>query len=224
MIITVEGNIGAGKSIFCGSLYNLLLTWSNKVVYLEEPVEIWKNVGGKNLLQLYYEDKIKWAFTFQVNALQSMIELENKAITLSQRGCIVIRERSPFSVIEIFSMLLCNENLLDSVQMEILIKLKTSLFRKPYKNSQDYVIYLRVLPDINKTRIEERNRLEEVGKVDINYLKNLHDLHEEKLFKIPSENLLIIDGESYSEDDIQVAKITNIDISLGELCQKLFKK
>jgi deoxyadenosine/deoxycytidine kinase len=42
---------------------------------IKEPVEEWENTAGSNILQRYYEDPKRWAFTFQLNALHSRCKL-----------------------------------------------------------------------------------------------------------------------------------------------------
>lgn len=70
-IISVEGNIGAGKS----TLLSLL-----DMEVIKEPVDEWENTGGKNILEKYYEDPKRWAFTFQLNALHSRCKLWESTI------------------------------------------------------------------------------------------------------------------------------------------------
>jgi len=61
-IVSIEGNLGAGKSTLLSFL---------KVKTIKEPVEEWSNVAGTNILERYYNDAKRWAFTFQLNALHS---------------------------------------------------------------------------------------------------------------------------------------------------------
>ena len=65
--ISLEGNIGAGKS----TLLRLLGERGMKVV--EEPVNRWQDAGSgsANLLQMFYDDPNRWAFTFQTFAFLS---------------------------------------------------------------------------------------------------------------------------------------------------------
>lgn len=68
----VEGNIGAGKSTFLKVINTFL---NAQVVY--EPHEKWQNVGGENLLEKFYADTQRWAYTFQTYAFITRI-LEGK--------------------------------------------------------------------------------------------------------------------------------------------------
>jgi deoxyadenosine/deoxycytidine kinase len=42
---------------------------------IKEPVEEWLNTAGSNILEDYYHDPKRWAFTFQLNALHSRSQL-----------------------------------------------------------------------------------------------------------------------------------------------------
>jgi len=65
-VLSLEGNIGAGKS----TLIRLLKARGLQAV--EEPVARWQSVndgeGGPNLLDKFYRDPTRWAFTFQTYA------------------------------------------------------------------------------------------------------------------------------------------------------------
>ena len=53
LLISIEGNIGAGKS----TIINYLKKYHNEFNYVEEPLNVWssiKNDDGKNLLETYY--------------------------------------------------------------------------------------------------------------------------------------------------------------------------
>jgi deoxyadenosine/deoxycytidine kinase len=58
-LISVEGNVGVGKSTF---LRNIT---SENVQILMEPDHLWRNVKGVNLLEKYYRKPQKYAFAFQ---------------------------------------------------------------------------------------------------------------------------------------------------------------
>lgn len=61
--ICIEGNIGAGKS----TLLRLLAARGMRTV--DEPLNKWRGEGGgSNLLDLFYGNPTRWAFTFQTAA------------------------------------------------------------------------------------------------------------------------------------------------------------
>ncbi len=63
MLLSLEGNIGAGKSTFIKILQKNLI---NIYETIPEPVAEWQNISGKggNLLELLYSDPKRWAYTF----------------------------------------------------------------------------------------------------------------------------------------------------------------
>ena len=59
IIITIDGNIGSGKSTFFESLKRDMENRSD-VVFLEEPVEQWNNIRDENdltILENYCKDQ-----------------------------------------------------------------------------------------------------------------------------------------------------------------------
>jgi deoxyadenosine/deoxycytidine kinase len=78
---------------------------------IPEPVHLWRNLEGHNLLDLMYEDPVKWAFPFhsyvQLTMLENHMELNKYASSNSmgdENGCfgmddlhINIMERSLYS-------------------------------------------------------------------------------------------------------------------------------
>ena len=64
IIISIEGNIGVGKSTFIEILKS---NWEDCEI-ITEPVDMWKtivNSDGKNILQTFYEDIPRWAYSFK---------------------------------------------------------------------------------------------------------------------------------------------------------------
>ena len=53
--VVVEGNIGSGKTTFLEHFKKF-----NEVETLTEPVDKWRNANGHNLLQMAYEDPVRF--------------------------------------------------------------------------------------------------------------------------------------------------------------------
>lgn len=70
--VTVEGNIGCGKSTFL----TILMDQFPNIRFIQEPVSEWQNVGGKslNLLDKYYKEPNRWGFTFQIYAIFTRVK------------------------------------------------------------------------------------------------------------------------------------------------------
>ena len=62
-IISIEGNIGSGKSTFVEFLKKNLN--NDKYCFVDEPVNIWqeiKDISGNDIISKFYEDKKKIRF------------------------------------------------------------------------------------------------------------------------------------------------------------------
>lgn len=64
ILLSIEGNIGAGKSTLLRALRESHPEWT----FIDEPLDTWtalKNETG-NLIECFYGDQDRWAYTFQV--------------------------------------------------------------------------------------------------------------------------------------------------------------
>ena len=193
-IISIEGNIGSGKSTL---LINLKKIYKDRVVFIEEPVDNWKqlvNENNENILELFYKDKHKYSFSFQLFAY--ITRLKSFLNTISQySNKIIITERSIFSDKYIFAKLLFNEKHLNSIEWKVYLEL-FNMFSQNYTINK--YIYVNTNPHECLKRINKRNRSEEANKIPIEYLQSLHNNHEEW---IKTTEHLEIDG-NLSENDV----------------------
>ena len=91
-MISIEGNIGSGKSTIIEKCKNFLekKTYNqypekfskimflkdqnqiNKISFLKEPIEKWLNTidecDGDNILDKFYKNPLRWGYSFQMNA------------------------------------------------------------------------------------------------------------------------------------------------------------
>tara|TARA_Y100000389_G_scaffold201909_1_gene245806 strand:+ start:2514 stop:3155 length:642 start_codon:yes stop_codon:yes gene_type:complete len=89
--IAVEGNIGSGKSEL---LQKIQKHYGDAVACRKEPQKEWKCSGNNkdcryNLLDLFYQDTKRWAFTFQVKCCMTRIsdyKKSQKKITFGERS------------------------------------------------------------------------------------------------------------------------------------------
>lgn len=72
LVLTIEGNIGVGKTTFL-KLIKEKLRLDFEVI--DEPVDVWQNIkqGDSNLLDLFYKEPTRWGFTFQTYAFMSRL-------------------------------------------------------------------------------------------------------------------------------------------------------
>ena len=71
--IIVEGNIGSGKTTFLEPFSR-----HEEVEVLAEPVDMWRNCQGHNLLQLMYDNPGRYSLAFQTYVQLTMVKLHNK--------------------------------------------------------------------------------------------------------------------------------------------------
>ncbi|MDA8030894.1 MAG: deoxynucleoside kinase, partial [Alphaproteobacteria bacterium] len=112
IIITVEGNIGSGKSTLVKNL-ELAFNESDSVCFLQEPVDEWdkiKDEDGKTMIEKYYGNQEKYAFSFQMMAYISRLTRLRNAIKKNPK--VIITERSIFTDKNVFASMLYKDCLL----------------------------------------------------------------------------------------------------------------
>ena len=221
IIICVEGNIGSGKSTMVNFLSKNFTHHVNnhkknknkhkyKIVYLEEPVDEWtkyKDRDDKNILQLFYEDRDRHSFLFQMIILHSRVTQLHNAI---EKGCdIIISERSILSSYRVFVKMLLDAKNISSIEYEIYEK-----WFQIYENtiSNINIVYINTSPEICNLRIAKRNRNGE-NNIPLSYLKNCHYFHEVWInTQVNKHNLVTINGNIDTERSIVIDNNYYIDI------------
>lgn len=202
MIISVQGNIGSGKSTLVAAMKQgikgeqgmELPSW----VFVDEPVDDWMKItdaDGTDILSLFYQDQEKHAFSFQMMAYISRLDLLKKALYgLPQ---FVVSERSLEADKEVFEKMLHNDGHISKIEHEIYIKWFDHFASDC---STDKVIYLRCDPTVAYKRVLARNRPGET--ITLEYLQKCHDAHEMWLSQLPSDKVLILDAnQNMTTDD-----------------------
>lgn len=183
-IITIDGNIGAGKSTILNYLH------SNHNIYVDlEPIDKWKS-----FLDNIYTNKKNY-FNFQVR-----VWLDRSWIQEKDMNTTIIMERSPYFIRNTFNKYMYDNNLINAQENNIINELydKTDIIWK-----SNYFIYIRSNPQKCLERILKRGRDNE-KEISIEYLNDIHNLHEETYEKAIENNIkvLCIDIENKSLDEI----------------------
>lgn len=189
-IITIDGNIGCGKT----SILNYLHRYLKYPIDLE-PVENWQ----KYLDEIYKEKKNM--FNFQVKIWLDRCWIQNQNIIVDNTINNIFVERNPYFIKNCFIELSKDKNLISKNEYDTLLELhkKTDNIWKDYKK-----IYIRSKPEKCLNRIMKRNRQSEEN-IKLDYLKSVHEYHEKALKKIESEVIIINidnDNETKSIQDI----------------------
>lgn len=199
IIISIEGNIGVGKS----TLLNKLKSQIKSADFIPEPIDQWINItddnSGKNILEVFYEDKNRWSYTFQnmayVTRMMSIAEKLNNSLNKY-----IILDRSLETDRNVFAKMLHNTGYINSLEWNIYNTWNKYYCKFVKPTIKQNVIYLRCKPQISFNRIQKRGRIEEQN-INLNYINDLHTYHENWLMKNQNINLLILDCNFDFEHD-----------------------
>lgn len=197
-IITIDGNIGCGKT----SILNYLHRYLKYPIDLE-PVENWQ----KYLDEIYKEKKNM--FNFQVKIWLDRCWIQNQNIIVDNTSNNIFVERNPYFIKNCFIELSKDKDLISKNEYNTLLELhaKTDHIWKDYKK-----IYIRSKPEKCLSRIMKRNRQSEEN-IKLDYLKSVHEYHEKALKKIEDEIIIInIDNDNETK---------NIQDIVNEILEKI---
>ncbi len=197
----VEGNIGSGKT----TLLDKLEENSNWEV-IREPVNLWMDIkgsDGKNLLQEFYEEPTRYAYLFQTMVFKTRLE----SLDHTQTSPFRFSERSIWTDRYVFGKSCINSNKMNDLETNCykfwFPWLEEKFFKKP-----DGIIYLRTEPEKCLSRMRERARHEE-DSVSLDYLKEIHNYHEEWLNQWDQTPLLIIDNNNDNDWNSVLKQVDN---------------
>lgn len=204
IIVSIEGNIGSGKSTILAKLEEFMAEYSRRIVFLKEPVDMWETikdpVTGENILQKFYQDQAKFAFPFQVMAYASRLSMIRKTIKENPDVAVIICERSLDADKHIFAKMLHDEGKIDNVCYQIY-----NHFYKEYMEdiSLDGIIYIDADAEICHERIEKRSRIGESG-IPLEYLQKCKSYHHQWLSttQTPVLNINANTNVTYNKNDV----------------------
>jgi len=192
LIISIEGNIGTGKSTLIEKVQEYFTENypGVKIGYIPEPVDVWTSVtdtNGMTILEKYYGDQHKYAFTFQMMAYISRLSIIRKA--LKEDTDIIIMERSIFTDCEVFAKMLYDDGKIEEIEYNIYMKWFNE-FIGDLPNI--WHIYIQADPNVSAGRVIKRGRQGEI--IPLSYLEKCHDYHENWLLKKQVSPTLLLDG------------------------------
>ncbi len=166
----VEGNIGAGKSTFMKVVGSLL---NAQVVY--EPHQAWQNIDGENLLEAFYSDGSRWAYTFQTYAFLTRIFALEEQMKKTEKPYL-LAERSVYADRYCFAKNAYEIGLMNQLEWKLYCDWFSWFVENRMQRPLGF-IYLRTDPTVCYQRLNKRNRIEE-KLVSLDYLSLLHAKHE----------------------------------------------
>ena len=167
MRISIEGNIGSGKT-------QLIRSLGNPFIVFEENV-----IGWGPWLERFCENPQRWAFALQTKVLLDMSNIPKN----------VIVERSPFTARHVFTKRLHHMGYLSDMENRLYLEFYDRLGWKP-----DVIIYLCVEPAECFARVQQRNREYETNSITLEMLCDIHRYHE-TLFRQISVPVFKLDGK-----------------------------
>jgi deoxyadenosine/deoxycytidine kinase len=183
-MILLEGNIGAGKSTMGRKLQE-----SGLFAFIEEPVELWREGFAANLLDAFYRDMGRWAFTFQITAFVTRAKTWQEVLALTDHARVIL-ERSIFTDRFVFANNSHRLGGMTDLEWDVYCGLWDFLVAN-YCVEPDCILYYRTPAETCAERMKARGR-EEESEVSVEYLRNLEVLHDEWLLDNP--RALTLDG------------------------------
>ena len=207
IIISVQGNIGSGKSTLVANLKSLLGN-NQHVCYLQEPVDEWNDIRdteGKSILELFYQDQEAYAFQFQMMAYISRLAILKRA--LESNYDVIVTERSLMTDKHVFCQMLYDSKKINDVEFQIYNK----WFDEFQQNfPEENIVYIQTDPCVAYERVGKRSR--EGESIPLEYLAECHDYHENWIRSFSKSNVLTLDGNQDINKDPEVMTSWNIQI------------
>ena len=206
IIVAIEGNIGSGKSTMVDLLkkqYNNQILFGRKVIFLQEPVKQWEDISsdGENILEKFYANQEKWAFSFQMMAYISRLDILRKAVKSNPNG-IIFTERSLFTDKNVFAQMLYDDKKINDIDFQIYNKWFHSFIDEVPISG---IVYIKTNPETCNERVEKRARKGE--SIPLEYLTKCSQYHDNWIINKDSDSSkLVLDG---NVDNIENPNIIN---------------
>jgi len=226
-IYSLEGNIGSGKSTLLEKL-KLLYKNSPKYIFVDEPVDEWISTrdadDGLNILEKYYANQSKYAFSFQIFAYITKLRKLMNAIDTAPNDAILICERSLYTDRYVFAKMLYDSGKIEDINYSIYLNWY-DYFINRIKGVRHF-IYVSTSPEICEVRIRRRNRGGE-NSIPIDYLRECEKYHSEMISNLSNTvSCITLDGNPNKEDDSawnaeldMINKFINSEVEVAQLSQ-----
>jgi deoxyadenosine/deoxycytidine kinase len=190
-IISIEGNIGSGKSTFLSYLKE---NCSKQIIFVKEPVDKWEQIKdsetNETMLQKFYKDQKKYSFSFQMMAFISRFSILRETVRQNP-SAIIITERCLYTDKYVFAKMLFEMKNIEDINYQIYNQWFEEFACEFPVNK---IIYIKATPEICFERIKKRNRIGE-SVIPLDYLINCHQYHEDMIEILSSTiEIIYIDG------------------------------
>ncbi len=196
-MVLLEGNIGAGKTTVGRKIAS-----SGLFSFIEEPTAVWREGFAANMLELFYSDTQRWAFTFQICAFVTRAKTWDEVAQHTDHSKVIL-ERSIFCDRYVFAENCFRTGLFSEAEYQLYCGMWDFTVYQ-YCDEPDVILYLRTPAEVCLQRILDRGRMEESG-IPLEYLRQLEGLHDEWLLDNPKT--ILLDGENHWSASEVVKKI-----------------
>ncbi len=203
MLVLLEGNIAAGKTTLGEQLAQ-----DERFLFVKEPVERWQSGFTMNLLERFYTDTRRWAFTMQIGAFLTRAETLHD---LPDHDGVMLFERSIYCDRHVFAKNLHQQGLMDDTEWTVYQHF-WEYFRAQVPEP-DAIIYLRTPAEECFRRLQVRGRAEEKS-IALEYLQQLEARHDEWLLNpdIARKPVIVLDGaHSLTGDTVWDKLVTRVE-------------
>jgi deoxyadenosine/deoxycytidine kinase len=196
-IISIEGNIGSGKSTLINKLQESLK--EKPLIFLDEPVSEWmeiKDDNGEHILSKFYKNQDKYSFPFQMMAYISRLNKLKNALIEKKT---ILTERSLSTDKYVFAQMLHDTKKIDTYEYQIYNKWFDSFNQE---TEITHIIYIKTDPTVCYNRVQERSRSGE-NNIEQDYLNDCHKYHESMIETQRNKNIeiLSLDGNLNIHDN-----------------------
>jgi deoxyadenosine/deoxycytidine kinase len=177
-LVSIEGNIGAGKSTFLNDIEKVCKNRRiDEIRILREPVDEWERItdGTKTILELFYENPAEYGFPLQVLVGITTLRRINRELSDYPDTKLILSERSVLSSKMVFAKMLHHDGCMDDVEEEVyqtLFNDTTSTWVTPAM-----ILYLKTEASTCLERVGNRNRRGE-SKITVSQLERCELYHE----------------------------------------------
>ena len=218
-IVSIEGNIGAGKTTLFNELKQKYAD-NQYCIFIKEPIDEWtmkiKDQKNCSILQKFYVNQETYSFPFQITALTSRLSVLRSVINdvsiYPDKHYVIFTERSLQTDKKVFATMLRDQGKMDDICFQIYLNLFNEFARQYTTN---FTIYVKTEPKICYDRIHCRARSGEES-IPHTYLEDCHKYHEHFLGDLNSEQVLTLNGniDIYENEDVFQKWIDEIEIFL----------
>lgn len=195
MIISLEGNIGSGKSTFYNYIKKHFSRYYNRpegkcIHFVEEPVDDWQDIKDTegNLIEHFYKNPEKYSFCFQMTAYISRLSKLRKILKTAKKDDIIITERCVFSDYNVFARMLHSTGKINDIEFACYSK-----WFDEFLTEIPDILFVYIKTDFDKchSRVISRSRQGEES-ISKDYLKMCETYHNNWLDQ--EENKITLDG------------------------------